>query len=300
MIGATLRNTLNPTVLDAGYKANVIPQSATAQVDGRFLPGHEEEFFATVDELLGEHVSREFVHHDIAVETDFDGPLVAAMDAALPRARPSGAPRPVLPLGRNGREVIQHARHQVLRFRAPEIAEKSGLLRNVSRHRRTRSPRRTPLRRTRSRPFSRSRLNRIQRLSRSIALRGATVTGRTELFAFREVGQRQGGRVVPGRSRSRRLASVVARCPGALARPVTRRLLLTVGIAVAGWLLGAAGQAHADTVPGARLPSVAANAGAARDRCHGRGWYAASSRPCAPPRRRFGPLVHRRSSPCHP
>jgi acetylornithine deacetylase/succinyl-diaminopimelate desuccinylase-like protein len=92
MIGATLRNTLNPTVLDAGYKANVIPQTATAQVDGRFLPGHEEEFFATVDELLGEHVRREFVHNDIAVETEFDGPLVAAMAAALkahdPHARP--------------------------------------------------------------------------------------------------------------------------------------------------------------------------------------------------------------------
>ncbi|GAA4620394.1 M20/M25/M40 family metallo-hydrolase [Actinoallomurus vinaceus] len=92
MIGATLRNTLNPTVLDAGYKTNVIPQGATAHVDGRFLPGHEEEFFATVDELLGEHVRREFVHHDIAVETEFDGPLVAAMAAALkahdPQARP--------------------------------------------------------------------------------------------------------------------------------------------------------------------------------------------------------------------
>ena len=92
MIGATLRNTLNPTVLEAGYKANVIPQSATAQVDGRFLPGHEEEFFATVDELLGEHVSREFIHHDIAVETEFDGPLATAMAEALrahdPQARP--------------------------------------------------------------------------------------------------------------------------------------------------------------------------------------------------------------------
>jgi acetylornithine deacetylase/succinyl-diaminopimelate desuccinylase-like protein len=92
MIGATLRNTLNPTVLEAGYKANVIPQSAVAQVDGRFLPGHEEEFFDTVDELLGEHVSREFIHHDIAVETEWDGPLVAAMGAALrahdPQARP--------------------------------------------------------------------------------------------------------------------------------------------------------------------------------------------------------------------
>jgi acetylornithine deacetylase/succinyl-diaminopimelate desuccinylase-like protein len=94
MIGATLRNTLNPSVLDAGYKANVIPQTATAQVDGRFLPGHEEEFFATVDELLGEGVRREFVHHDIAVETDFDGPLVAAMAAALRAHDPRALPVP--------------------------------------------------------------------------------------------------------------------------------------------------------------------------------------------------------------
>ena len=77
--------------------------------------------------------------------------------------------------------------------------------------------------------------------------------------------------MVPGRSRVRRLASAVARCPGILAlpvtrsvaRPVIRRLLMMAGVAVAGWLLGVAGQAHADqahadTVPGVRLPSVAA------------------------------------------
>ena len=83
MIGATLRNTANPTMLAAGYKANVIPQIATAHVDGRFLPGYEEEFFSTLDELLGPNVTREFVYHDIAVETAFDGPLVRAMAGAL-------------------------------------------------------------------------------------------------------------------------------------------------------------------------------------------------------------------------
>ncbi|MDF5759074.1 M20/M25/M40 family metallo-hydrolase [Spongiactinospora sp. TRM90649] len=83
MIGAVLRNTTNPTMLESGYKANVIPQTATAHVDGRFLPGYEEEFFETVDELLGPNVTREFVYHDIAVETGFDGPLVRAMAGAL-------------------------------------------------------------------------------------------------------------------------------------------------------------------------------------------------------------------------
>ena len=39
IIGATLRNTANPTMLKAGYKHNVIPQSAEAFIDCRFLPG---------------------------------------------------------------------------------------------------------------------------------------------------------------------------------------------------------------------------------------------------------------------
>jgi acetylornithine deacetylase/succinyl-diaminopimelate desuccinylase-like protein len=83
MIGATLTNTANPTMLDAGYKVNVVPQVAAAQVDGRFVPGCEEEFFAELDSLLGPGVRREFIHHDVALETTFDGDLCAAMTAAL-------------------------------------------------------------------------------------------------------------------------------------------------------------------------------------------------------------------------
>ncbi len=83
MIGATLRNTLNPTVLGGGYKANVIPGEATAQVDGRFLPGTEDAYFAKIDELLGPKVSRDFIHHLPAVETPFDGGLVNAMSESL-------------------------------------------------------------------------------------------------------------------------------------------------------------------------------------------------------------------------
>ena len=83
MVGATLTNTANPTMLSAGYKVNVIPQMATAQVDGRFLPGHEQEFLAELDTLLGPGISREFAHRDIALETTFDGELCDAMAAAL-------------------------------------------------------------------------------------------------------------------------------------------------------------------------------------------------------------------------
>ena len=83
LIGATLRNTVNPTVLRAGYKVNVVPQTATAEVDGRFLPGHEVEFFAELDRVLGPGVTREVIHSDIALETAPDGALYKAMTSAL-------------------------------------------------------------------------------------------------------------------------------------------------------------------------------------------------------------------------
>jgi acetylornithine deacetylase/succinyl-diaminopimelate desuccinylase-like protein len=90
MVGATVTNTVNPSMLSAGYKVNVVPQTATAQVDGRFLPGYEDEFFAEVDALLGPGVRRDFVNHDIAVETSFDGDLVNAMSQAILAEDPEG------------------------------------------------------------------------------------------------------------------------------------------------------------------------------------------------------------------
>jgi acetylornithine deacetylase/succinyl-diaminopimelate desuccinylase-like protein len=99
MIGATLRNTANPTMLQAGYKANVIPSRAEAIIDTRFLPGQEELLLAKIDELIGEGVSREWEARDIAVETSFDGPLVDAMSAALLAEDPGARALPYLMSG---------------------------------------------------------------------------------------------------------------------------------------------------------------------------------------------------------
>ena len=68
---------------------NVIPGLATAEVDCRFVPGYGHELLAEIDGLLGPGVQREFIHHDIAVETDFGGPLCEAMTGALLAADPS-------------------------------------------------------------------------------------------------------------------------------------------------------------------------------------------------------------------
>ncbi|WP_328656662.1 M20/M25/M40 family metallo-hydrolase [Streptomyces sp. NBC_00334] len=96
LIGATLSNTANPTQLGAGYKVNVIPGEATAHVDGRFLPGYEEEFLADVDRILGPHVRREDVHANKAVETTFDGALVDAMQSALVAEDPAAKAVPYM------------------------------------------------------------------------------------------------------------------------------------------------------------------------------------------------------------
>jgi acetylornithine deacetylase/succinyl-diaminopimelate desuccinylase-like protein len=93
-VGATFRDTANPTMLRAGYKHNVVPQVAEAFVDCRFLPGHEEKVMQTIRELAGPGVDVEVHHRDTSLETSFDGRLVDRMVAAL-QAEDPGAP--VLP-----------------------------------------------------------------------------------------------------------------------------------------------------------------------------------------------------------
>lgn len=99
MIGATLQNTANPTMLEAGYKANVIPQSASAVIDGRFLPGMEDELNATIQQIIGPDISIETLTHDIALEVDFEGDLVESMNRSVLRFDPEGIPVPYLMSG---------------------------------------------------------------------------------------------------------------------------------------------------------------------------------------------------------
>ncbi len=99
MLGAALRHTTNPTMLDAGYKVNVVPGEAVAQVDGRFLPGYEDEFFATLAELVGEGVSAEWTSNQAALETTYDGAVVDAMNAALLAEDPEAVVAPYLMSG---------------------------------------------------------------------------------------------------------------------------------------------------------------------------------------------------------
>jgi acetylornithine deacetylase/succinyl-diaminopimelate desuccinylase-like protein len=95
MIGATLRDTANPTMFNAGYKSNVIPSVAEATVDCRVLPGREAAFEAELAEILGPDVEREWISLP-PVETTFDGALVDTMTEALTHEDPGAAVLPYM------------------------------------------------------------------------------------------------------------------------------------------------------------------------------------------------------------
>ena len=99
IVSATLRDTANPTMLKAGYKANVIPATAEAVIDCRVLPGRREAFEREVDELIGPHVTRTWERDLPSVETTFDGDLVDAMNAALLAVDPDARPVPYMMSG---------------------------------------------------------------------------------------------------------------------------------------------------------------------------------------------------------
>ncbi|MBO0656456.1 M20/M25/M40 family metallo-hydrolase [Streptomyces triculaminicus] len=90
LVAATVRNSANPTMLDAGYKINVVPGHAEAFVDGRTVPGGEEEFRATMDRLTGPGVEWEFYHAEPALQAPVDRPVFDRMRAALERFDPEG------------------------------------------------------------------------------------------------------------------------------------------------------------------------------------------------------------------
>ena len=96
MLGAVIRHTVNPTMLSAGYKVNVVPGEATASLDGRFLPGHEEEFFSTMAELIGPGIDVSYASNQGGWETPYDGPVVAAMNRSLLAEDPEALVAPYL------------------------------------------------------------------------------------------------------------------------------------------------------------------------------------------------------------
>ncbi|WP_043639115.1 M20/M25/M40 family metallo-hydrolase [Nonomuraea candida] len=94
-----IRNSANPTMLEAGYKVNVVPATASAHVDGRFMPGLQEEFLATIDELLGPKVTREFVNLEDAPDAPYPSPFFDRLASCLVAEDPAARPVPYVMAG---------------------------------------------------------------------------------------------------------------------------------------------------------------------------------------------------------
>jgi acetylornithine deacetylase/succinyl-diaminopimelate desuccinylase-like protein len=99
MLSAAVRNTTNATIVQAGFKHNVIPADATAYIDGRFLPGHQETFQSEVQRIVGDRVTVEPYIVQPALEYDFRGDLIDAMTVALNEHDPGAVVAPYLMSG---------------------------------------------------------------------------------------------------------------------------------------------------------------------------------------------------------
>ncbi|MGW1976334.1 M20/M25/M40 family metallo-hydrolase [Streptomyces sp. NPDC001889] len=108
LVEPVLRNSANPTMLDAGYKVNVIPGQATAHIDGRMLPGGEDEFRETMDRLTGPNVEWEFQHREVPLQAPVDSPTYEKLRAAIEHFDPAGHAVPYCMSG--GTDAKQFAR----------------------------------------------------------------------------------------------------------------------------------------------------------------------------------------------
>src|SRR6266480_4758673 len=97
---AMLRNTVTPTILDAGSQINVIPSEAEASIDGRNLPGWTPEMFL---EELRSAVENEaeitFLDPSNPLEADPHSPLFNTIKAVLKEHDPEATTVPFLLTG---------------------------------------------------------------------------------------------------------------------------------------------------------------------------------------------------------
>lgn len=94
---AMLHNTVSVTGLSAGAKVNVIPGSACAHADGRYLPGvTQEEFLAEVSRVVGPDIEVSVFDAAPPLEIDHRGECWEAIERVMTRHLPGAAVTPYL------------------------------------------------------------------------------------------------------------------------------------------------------------------------------------------------------------
>ena len=89
VLRATLHNTVSPTVLRAGQKTNVIPSEATAEVDGRLVPGQQpEDLLREMRPYIGDDVEVDIIADSRPYESEPASPLFELFQEVLAERDP--------------------------------------------------------------------------------------------------------------------------------------------------------------------------------------------------------------------
>ncbi len=131
---AMLRNTVTPTILDAGSQINVIPSEAEASIDGRNLPGWTPEMFL---EELRSAVENEaeitLLDPSTPLEADLQSPLFNTIKAVLKEHDPEAIAVPFLLTGGTDAKHVTKLGTKVYGF-APGLYAGAGEGRRVHSH----------------------------------------------------------------------------------------------------------------------------------------------------------------------
>lgn len=135
---AITHNTAVPTGLKAGYKTNVIPSTAEATLDCRFLPGFDPETFlkelrAAFPEDLAADMDIEVVQHAPALEAPFDSPLYRLMKSNIEAMHPGAVAAPYILAGATDAKYVQPLGIRVYGF-APLRFERGDRVQGVHGH----------------------------------------------------------------------------------------------------------------------------------------------------------------------
>jgi len=118
---AMTRNTISPTMLNAGSQINVIPSQAEASLDGRILPGWTSEMYLQeLRAIFGEEIDIDFIHPSEALEADPASPLFEVIKDVVREYDPAATVIPTLLTGGTDAKHVADLGTKVYGF-APEL-----------------------------------------------------------------------------------------------------------------------------------------------------------------------------------
>ncbi len=123
-VRAISHDTAVPTGLQAGKKVNVIPSVAVASVDGRYLPGQDEEgFVSEIRELIGSELGMELMNRSLPLEGSADSELYRSIEEAVQRRAPEARVTPIMLSGATDAKHVSRLGTTCLGFGPVKISD---------------------------------------------------------------------------------------------------------------------------------------------------------------------------------